>query len=350
MTNEKKSFFKERTESEIKDLNRIQVYNSRDLVDRILSINHGAESLELRFMLLPFDFYRFGVTGAEASRKCYKHGNYLKLQTPVTLEDTLNSRSNPLSYRVKALKQLEEIPEEKIDAIGYAFRPAQLRDRRERRVPFVWLLEGARLFSYAEKRTSGIKIEPYDDSERVSTEGASIAVKIPSRRKKEQRYLAKLQHIPIKDNEWKRVIWRSLTSTYHEGKEVPHSTYNIRYRFLSDIEGSNILTFYPHDIASYWSIVKYYKEKEKNIIPWQMDPFAKPSKLAVNFYLRLCNNILVYDYALESKDKLRKLHVAEKSLLLGRLLGVKGHDETFFWNPKRDPKKIADYEWKIPIR
>ncbi len=346
MEQEKKSFFKDRSTEQIKELRTSQIYSPVGLIERVININQKSDVLELRFPITPLRFRMYADTWEEASRKAMKHGDYINLNYPQTLTDALKSRRNPLSQRVRDLSHLTKIPEEKIEKIGYSFSPVFGRDRRKRLVPFVWNLEAARLYTYSEKLKVGIEVQPYADALRVSREGASVVVKVPSRTKKKNRYTAKIDYVPIENNEWKRPITMSLVSTFN-GKEPEHSTYNIRYTFKHIQEGSDVFTFYPHPIAAYWSIVKYFMEKEDNIIPWQMDQFAKPSQKMVDIYKKFCNNIIIYDPTLKSKDKRRKLHVDEKSILIARAIGVLGHDETMFWDPKRDPKTLKDYDWKI---
>ncbi|MGV8142316.1 MAG: hypothetical protein ACP5NS_01625 [Candidatus Pacearchaeota archaeon] len=344
---EKKSFFKEREKPEITDMRIATLDSPNGLIRRILDINPQDEALELGFQIVPAQFFYAGATGAEASRKAYKHGVYQPLSHPRTQQDAIASRRNPLSYRVRDLAFLGKIPEEQVNVLGYSFRPVQGTDRRQRRVPFVWLLEGARLYAYAETMTKGIEVKPYGDSARVSTEGASITVNVPSRTAKKPRYTTKINSFPLVDNAEKRAIVWGMSSTFEEGREPLHSTFNIRYRFMEDPQASNVFTFYPHDIASVWSAIRHFSRRS-NRVPWDMDPFAKPSQKEVGLYLRMCNNVVIKDPTLKSKDKRRKLHVAEKSILLARSIGVLGHDQTMFWDSRRDPKRMQDYDWSIP--
>ena len=346
--NEKKPFFEERTAKEIKDL-KIQEHSSgAGLVDLILGINPAEESILVNSHILPESFYKGGLCEATVSRRYFRHGTYVRLSTPFSLQDTLLSRRNPLGYRVEALKPLEKVPEEKLFVMGYEFRPPFGADKRKRRVTFVWDLEGARLHGYAEKMTTGVTIDVYADARKVATEGASVVVRVPSRTAKHSRRLANIQHVPVVDNQWKRAVWRRMTSSYQEGSEVPHRTFGaVKFNSEDEIADSDVVQFYPHDMAGYWAGVRHFIKME-NRVPWDMDPFAKPSGLSVNFYNLLNNNVLIQDATLKPKARPRKLHLAEKSVLLGRLLAVKGHDATFFWDPKRDPKKLADYDWSIP--
>ena len=75
------------------------------------------------------------------------------------------------------------------------------------------------------------------------------------------------------------------------------------------------------------------------------NPFALPSRKQAEFYTKLCNNVVIFDPTIEKpKHKLRKLYMAEKSMLLGRAMAHFGHEEFSFWNPQRDGK-YKTYNW-----
>tara|TARA_Y100000310_G_scaffold340569_2_gene436863 strand:- start:537 stop:1586 length:1050 start_codon:yes stop_codon:yes gene_type:complete len=346
MANEKKAYFKERTKKEVSDLDRTQVFNRKGLIHKVLSLN-PEEALELRFPLTPQRFHKFADSSVDASRKYFKHGHYTPLQHPTTQRSAINSRRNPLSYRVQDLHFLMEMPEDKIQIQGYSFRPVQGRDRRKRLVPFVNLLKAAKLYSYTQGKTLGFKVEAYPDSKKVSSEGAEAIITVPSRTQKKPRYSVKESHVPITDNAWKRaIVWGLVSNSTGDRGEPINKEHNIRYRKESDREESRIFTFYPQDIAAHWATIAHFKD-EDNKVPWDMDPFAKPSQLMADLFQKFSNNILVYDPYLKSKDKLRKPRESELSALIAQSMGVLGHDNTMFWDPTRDPK-LRDYDWSIP--
>src|SRR3989338_3927851 len=289
MTSERKSFFEERTASEIKHLSPRQEYKSRGLVERILGLRQN-EVIEVRFPITPPGFSSRGKSGARASRLNYKHGEFIALDQPRTLEKALETREIPLAIRKHSItKAMKNLREEEIDFVGYSWYPLQGRDCRKRVVPFVWLAEAVRIFAYAENREEPIITQIYDEAKRVSIEGASVVCRVPSRTKKHSRYHITLQHVPI-DTEKRAVCW----SLARKGDEPLHSEYNIRYTSKEDREGSNVLTFYPHDIAAYIEIVK--KETAKhNLTPIEMSPFAFISVKMSTLYERLRNNVLIYD-------------------------------------------------------
>ncbi len=345
----KKSFFNERTEPQIRGLGISSVSVQRGLVDKILSLDASKQALELRFQLIPGRFYAGTRNSAQAARKTYKHGVYLNLSQCRTIEEALYEQRLPHEIRREDFDlKLGSKKEEDIEVQGYAFRPIQGNDVRKRLVPFPWIFEGARLFGYGIKNTEGIKVMPYDDAERVQTEGASVPVSVPAREDKKQRYLIRVDNVAVVDNQNKHVIWPGFTTTYSEGKVSEHSFWSFGYKFINDRESSRNVILYPQDVAAMLGIVRHFLIEEENPVPWNMNPFAKPSFFAANYYRLLCNNVLVRDPKLKRKSKLRKLYIPEKSILLARLIGKFGHDETMFWQKGRDPDKIQDYDWSIP--
>jgi hypothetical protein len=337
----RKSFFAERTEAEIKRLASQDVYRARGLADKIVSLGDD-QALVVRTLITPLRFYSQGRTSVEASRKCYKHGDLVALSQPRTQAQAWACKDIPLAIRARDFSKLESMREEEINFVGYSWYPVQGNDARKRIVPFVWVLEGARLFAYAENMAGGVPIKAYDGAARVSKEGASIIASVPSRQKKQPRYTIKLKHVPVEGTTERRAACWSLTSETAE-TDVMHRIYDIRYTFEDEREGSDVFRFYPHDIAAYLGVVKQYWDNH-NWTPLEMSPLALPSRLASDFYRKLGNNVLVFDNTLSSSDKLRKLHIDEKSILIARLIGKYGNDKTMFWDSARDGR-IKDYDW-----
>jgi len=77
-----------------------------------------------------------------------------------------------------------------------------------------------------------------------------------------------------------------------------------------------------------------------------MSQFAIPSQETVDYYLKWCNNVLVRDEGLESKDNLRKPNRAEREIALWHLVKSLGHDRTFYADRSRDGN-VKDYKWGI---
>src|SRR3989344_2062084 len=192
MTDNRKSFFEDRKENEILDLNVTRVYSPRGLVRRILDLDPNHDALEVRTPIIPPRFIN------------NIHG--------------------------------------------------EGQDARKRVVPFVWIPEAARIFAYGEKLGSPVEVDAYADSTRVKYEGADIVCKVPSRTKKKGRYTLRLQHVPINGATERRAVAWSLKSQFQQVPE--HSTYNIRYTHAGDRESSDVFTFYPQDIAAYLGVIR----------------------------------------------------------------------------------------------
>ncbi|MDP3026067.1 MAG: hypothetical protein Q8N63_00015 [Nanoarchaeota archaeon] len=348
----KKSYFKERTAREIKELNIKQVYNPRNLVRKILDLDPSIDGLELRVRITPEKFFRGNISGEEASRKCYKHGELIALSQPKTQAEAYECKDIPLKIRERDFDKLKNMREEDINYIGYSFRPVQGRDRIKRVVPFVWLLEAARLYAYAENLTNGIKInDKYKTSERVSIEGAEIICEVPSRTKKQLRYKFALKNVPIDGNTERRaIVWGIKPILLMDEENEPlkgmtqHELYKIKYNYDNSREGSDVITWYPHYIAAYFKLARKLWDKERIITPSEMSPFACVSQKEVNLYKNSFNNIIIFDPTLTSKDKLRKLHLDEKSLFIGKSIGIFGPNETMYCDIERDGN-LRNYKW-----
>lgn len=340
-----KSFFEKRTPKEIGELSVKIKYNPRGLVRSILDLNPDSEALELRFPLIPMRFFFKDEPLSVASRKCYKHGDLIALEQPLTRQEALECKDIPLAIRERSFTNaLAGLKEEEITFIGYSWYPVQGRDRRKRIVPFPAITDGVKLFAYSEQLPQGIEVDDrYIDSRRVKHEGARILCKVPSRTKKKQRYPVNLIHFPVEGvTERRAVIW-SLKTQYDEGREPLASTFkDLRFTRELEPEVSDIFSFGPHDIAAYIGAIGKFWKTRNNMTPLEMNPFALTSRLGYEYANKLDNNVVIYDPTLESKTKLRNLHLAERAILQSRLIKVLGVRESVFWDWERDGK-LKDY-------
>lgn len=329
---------------DILQLKVVPVFSQKNLVERILDSDPSRDAFQLMVRLTPGRFFINVESSAEASRKCFKHGDLIALSQPKTREDAYNCKDIPLAIRARDFDKLKDIREEEINFVGYSWYPVQGRDRRKRVVPFVFSPEAVRILGYAENLAGGIALEPYVDSRRVKREGGVVVCSVPSRTRKHPRYKVKLVHVPVEGVTERRAIVWGLRADYDNGESPEHKNYNIRYTWETSREASDVFTFYPHEIAAY---IKFAGESWKghNLVPMEMNPFGLPSRKEAEFYKKLCNNVIVFDPTLGGK-KLRKLHLDEKCILLGRSVKVLGHDKSFYWDPPRDGK-LKDYDWRV---
>jgi hypothetical protein len=326
-----KSFFRERTPSEIKKLGLNKVQSMQNLMDIIenTDLNQG---IQLDFKIKPEEW--------EDSNDWLKHGNFLLLKTPDTIEESIKKKKTPLYGRARACDNLKL----GTDALGFIYRPVVGEDRIPRAHMFYELLEGTKLLSYIQKMfpkeyiETGEQFRIYDNAKAVETQGAHAFIRLPSRHKNEQRYEIHPQHIPVVNNDWKTAIAKSYTTHY---SHAPRNTVfpNIRYPTKNDLLGEEVRFLTAHDIAAYFVITNYYKKIKKNSVPWDVGLFAKPSKLAAKIHALCDHCILIND-----EEKLRKLHVTERSNLIANSIAVFGHDNILYWNPEKDPK-FTEYPW-----
>lgn len=349
----KKSFFAERTPAQIKKLKREKTQRQKGIVERIAGLDPTEEALEIRAQLIPGRFFLYGRTPMQASRKFLKE-SYEALRHPQTKTECDESPIIPLQLRAQLMRTWEQLQEDQINSVGYFVRP-NWGDRTKRVSPLAFMAEGIRLFAYAENLAGGVPVIAYKDARRVPHEGADVVVNVPSRTKKEPRYEFRLQHVPIirSPENLSTVLTMKPALAQNEITDEPkngrtrHETHFARYTFERDPESSKMIVTYPHDVAGYVGIIKSEWMDNKNLTSLEMNPYTLFSKRGADFYKRLCNNVLIYDGSLRSKDKLRKPHLSEKSLLLARAIGTFGHDEIAFWDPGRDGK-LKEYNWSIP--
>lgn len=341
----KKSFFNERTPAEIMRMDLKRVDRARGLVDRILTLNPEREALQLMIGITPGRFYAGRLDSVEASRKCFKHGDLIALSQPTSEREALACNEIPLAIRMRDFaERLEGWREEDINFVGYSWRPVVGEDRK-RIVPFVFLPQAVQLFGYSEG-VGGIEVKPYDNAKRVKREGATIICEVPSRTEKHGRYKLTLQHVPVDNGTGKRAAVWGLKHKFDSGEEPGHTTFSdIRYTWESGRESSDVIRFNPHSIAAYIAVIKHYNAQH-NLTPLEMNQFALPSKLGADFYKRITNNVVIFDPTLTGKQKFRKLHLDEKSIMFARFIGNVGSHESVYWEPTRDGK-LKDYDWSV---
>lgn len=271
-----------------------------------------------------------GVLFEEDPRKWLKHGREVKLRRFRSLEKMVDARLDPVQLREKAFSELKR------DYCGYTFLPVSGKDQRKRKVHLVDCVEGSRIYSYVVNSIASIDIRPYDDAKRTSKDGASLIVNVPSRQPKQGRYKFKMFSAPVVDSRDKYGISLRLATDH----SCEHKRYQIRYRYETDKESSNIFTFCPHEIAAYLAIIDHYWLNDKNITPLQMSQFALPTQFTADFDRRLRTQVITQYTTKNGRQKRRTLNRAEMEKLYWRFVGLYGHDRTFFAT-----EKLRDYNW-----
>lgn len=322
----KKPFFQEPTKAEIKKLELISA--DSDLIERVFNQEPG---IIIEIKLIPNEY--------ENARKFLKHGPDIKIPRIHSLEDG----SIPVPVRLRE----ETFNKTPCRAFAkYSTKPFIGTDLRTRNIFLDQCLEAERITTnsyHAFPKQSDdvclIDVHPYDIAKRVAKEGATIPVRVLSRRKNVPAYEFNLISVPVINNENKFAIVNSLAS---QGYGAKAKQYSFGYNYLEDKESSNYFNWYAHEIAAYWKIAELYWSRDKNIIPLEMNPFAMPTQFTVNFYKNLISRVLIRDESMETKDNLRKLNKAEINIMLWGLVHKYGHDKTFFAT-----EKLRDYDWAL---
>lgn len=316
----KKNFFREDTIGEIKSKNKVKINSLYD----ILNLKQNEYTIISSF--IPKNY--------QNSRKFMKHGQEVKPIRYYGLEHALKIGKTPVQLREEAFNQIKNY-----EFCGYSFMPLG-KDKRKRKVSLIECLEGARIFAYSHQKKAPIVIRSYADAKRVKKEGGEVVAKVPSRTKGERKIQIKLTSVPFKDSLEKYAISLNIGSDH----SCPSKRFNIRHKYINDKESSGIVNICAHDIAVYLELIQQEWDKNKNMIPVQMCQFAIPTKETVDYYLKLENNVLIYDKNLKNKNQLRKPNRAEKEIGLWALVKFLGYDKTFYSKKSRDGD-VADYQW-----
>jgi hypothetical protein len=317
----RKRFFKERTAQEIRRLNLRTI--TTDLIEEINSLKES-EGIIINRSLIPM----------KSIRKFMKHGQTVNLRRFESIDELIEAVESPWEMRKEAFDNIHNI-----SYSGYCFQPVDGNDRRIRKISLVDCLEGARIFAYIYQENEGfiplVDIKPYDKAKAVELEGADVHVMIPSKEKKSPRYSIKIMSVPIIDNKFKT----NIALRIHTDHACNYKKFNIRYlssekeSICSTDKESRLVNFCAHDIAAYLAVIDYYK-KDENSIPLKQCPFAIPTQSAVDFYKKLCNQVLIRN------NGTRKLSMTEKGVLLFGDVYKNGHDKKYF-----PFEKVKEYDW-----
>lgn len=317
----KKSFFKTPTAAQI--LKKPRIYHeSNEIVDNIINLKEK-EALIITRPLIPLKF--------QDSRKFLKHGDELRIHNYNTLEEAIICDILPSTLRGTIISKTKPRP-----LSGLTFRPLVGRDKLKRKFNLVDILEGTKIYCYAQDNKKGapsINVIPYADAEGVVRDGALVVLKVPSRTAKASRYKFSFEGVPVSRNSRKHGLAYSIASNH----QCEDKRYYIRYKYASDKEASRIVKFCAHDIAGYFALVDHFKSKG-NKVPMHMNVFPLPTKLTVRLYDNINHNCLIQT---KNDETPRKLNVGEKVILLDFALFNLGYKKTFFAT-----SKLKNYNWK----
>lgn len=342
MSGEKKSFFRERTEAQIRDMLKEVVETPFGLVRKIAELDRNSESLCLKgFWLIPDEYLRPGENSNTASRRNLRDGYYINLSQPYSTYAALRTKQIPLEIREQDLTNfLCRRNETEIFCLGYSFKPIIGTNRTRIKIPFWSVAEGCRRDSYDMKVCKQLPPEFGNGSKVEAYEGrngeAIVIVKIPSSTKGVAPYKMRWENVAVSDTPQKRVTGWGTRPSFE--KAVPHDLYNFGFKTAADYA-------YPHWIHAHQAIVRHFWG-EHNLIPLEMSQYAILSREGADFFFKLCNNVVVHDETVEKDSKLRHLHIDEASTLMARFIALRGPRNVIYWDAERDGR-IRDYPWEL---
>jgi hypothetical protein len=355
----RKKFFEERSVAEIRSLYLQRAHTQRDLVRKIKNLNPDSDSIVIQSRLTPGKYFRGGVDSELASKRNIIRGRYIKLKIPKSLTEAIENPRIPLDYREEFMEQaFKGRKEEEIDFVGFSWNPFFGKTLKTKQVPFYGGPEGARIIAHSQisrdlpgivGENAGIEIVPYTNTPRVSKEGGKITLKIPSRTEGHQKYEMKFTNVPLVEatdrfNNPRALIWNLERNYVIWPKDA---FWRFAYTPGKNPETSDRDIFIPQDIAAYVSLANYEQKQNHNLVPMVVNPFPLPSKKQAEFYMKLKNNVLIFDPKLSSKHHLRKLHLDEIAILLARQAFVEGHNETMYWDWGIEKGgRFRDYDWR----
>jgi hypothetical protein len=173
------------------------------------------------------------------------------------------------------------------DVSGYGWWSGRMH-----KVPFVKLIEGAKLFAYEARKTPAgtrgeFEVRMYDDTPQTRTQGALASVQVSSRTSGHGMYTILYAGIPVDEHSsWRNVAAKSTCCLDRLWRDA-------RYGATLDPRAE---TACSHMIAGYHKVAyAYLKQGNKN--PAARSPFPVPSQELVDFFKRLDQVILVSERA-----------------------------------------------------
>ncbi len=227
---------------------------------------------------------------------------------------------------------------------GYSFVPRVGPDRTPRRVPFVELLEAARIVAYGKEHPeAAVKVEgEYFNAKRVGNEGGSFLVSTPSRTAKHDRYRFIVTSIPTYFV--KPFVYLVPYSFASQDIGVESKAFReLRFAREDNPESNRMNYIQAHEIAAAYAIAEKLA-KRGNSVPLRFLPFPAVSSQAVDFYITLLNRTLL-QVEEEGKVQLKHLNQAHLEPILWRLVRRKGYSAGFDDGALREDR-IRNYNWK----
>ena len=230
---------------------------------------------------------------------------------------------------------------------GYSFRPRLGLDKVPRRVPFVELLEAARILAYGNiYPDAAVTIHgEYIHAARTATEGGSFIVSTPSRTRKHDRYRFKISGIPVQFSKpFVYLIPYSFTS-----KELGVESKifrELRFNKAESSESSQTYYVQAHEIAAAYTIAET-QSKKGNTVPLRFLVFPTVSQSAVDLYTALLNRTLLQ---VQEDGKIHHKHLSQAHMeaVMWRLVRRQGYVKGFDDSALQEGR-VYNYNWKSSI-
>ena len=350
----KKSFFRRKTAEQImKDKELVRTETPLDLAGQVKRLSEN-QVLVIATNIMPMKYYprSNGYPALSertyASAKFLKHGTEVKPKRDYTLDEIIENRKLPFQQRREAFEALRKYDSAQYYS-GYTVRPAtRTGDSRPRKFSLVQCVDGTELFAYTRNNAGGTEVKNYgtlEKASRVEKEGSRFEVRIPSRTKKKERYKVEMNHVATVDSPEKYAIANNLRSTH----TCDYLNYkDIRYKFATDRESSDIINICAHEVAAYLAVIDKMKNEDFNLVPLQMSWIAIPTQHTIDALKKARNQVLV-EYVNEKGKKCHApLNQGEQEIFLWSLTyneikanpGHEGHDRCWFAK-----EKIANYKF-----
>ena len=269
------------------------------------------------------------------SAKFLKHGETFKLQ---------NNRPFGKTPR-KLFKEAITPPQIGFNTYmsGYSFKPCFGPDKVPRRVPFIELLEAARILAYgAMQPEADVTVEgAYTAAKRAITEGGSFLVSTPSRTKKHDRYRFLVRSIPMYYSEPFIYLVSYSFATQELGVESK-AFRSLRFAKAENLESSQVNYIQAHEIAAAYAIAEKQSEKG-NAVPLRFLVFPVVSQPAVDLYTTLLNQTLLQ---VEEKGKVQHKHLTQAHIeaLMWRFVRGQGYTAGFD-DAALTENRVRKYRW-----
>lgn len=322
----KKAFFRQATKAERLNKPERTVFSS-GIIANILLLQPD-ECGYLEYALIPERF--------RDARHFDKHGKDVKLKRIGSLEEALLERKTIKDLFAEKAKKLDAKPKS-----YYSIKPFGA-DTRTVRIPLVEVVEGLRLWHYADGLREGApRIDiplNYMAAPGAAEDGAVFEALVPSMRKGLPRYRIKFSNVPVAEHKSKWKLSYDLFTDHVCGRK----RYYIRFAGLGSRDSSFQHIRCRHEVAGYLQYCENMLNMQGNHIPYEQSQFIQPTQLMLGFYEKLENSLLIAE---RGGSNPRKPLMKEKEILLWGL--VKKHPET---STTKYMKNLNRYYYKAAER